>query len=143
MSKISSSVATNRVVEIEYPEIDGFKIQIAYLGRDELVKIRNRSLSYKWSKVTRQREEEVDNDKFLSEYVDKAIKGWTGLKFKHLPKLFPSDLSNFNTEDAVEYSQEEARDLVAHSTSFDQFLTDCMADLETFEVAQKETTVKN
>jgi len=143
MSKISNSVATNRVVEIEYPDIDGFKIQIVYLGREELMKIRQRSLIHKWNKTTRQREDEVDNDKFLQEYVDKAIKGWVGLKFKHLPKLFPADLTTFNPEDNVEYTQEEARDLIAHSTNFDQFLTDCMADLETFEVAQKETTIKN
>ena len=74
MSKIASLHAQETTIEIEYPDIDGFIVSLVYLNRDDLTKIRNRSLTYKFNKRTRQREEEVDNDKFLEEYTKRAIK---------------------------------------------------------------------
>ena len=65
MSKIASLHAQETTIEVEYPEIDGFIISLAYLNRDDLMKIRNKSLTYKFNKRTRQREEEIDNDKFF------------------------------------------------------------------------------
>ena len=94
MSKIASLHAQETTIEVEYPEIDGFVISLAYLNRDDLMKIRNRSFSYKFNKRTRQREEEIDNDKFLDEYTKKAIRGWKGLFVKDLPQLLPIDMAN-------------------------------------------------
>ena len=77
-------MAKETVTTLEFPEIEGFKVDLVYLNREDLMKIRNRSLTFKFNKRTRQREEEVDNDKFLEAYAEKAIKGWTGLKYKKL-----------------------------------------------------------
>ena len=62
MSKISSLMATETVVDVEFPDVDGFIISLVYLTREDLVKIRNASLTFKFNKRTRQREEEIDND---------------------------------------------------------------------------------
>ena len=61
MSKISNLIAKETVIDVEFPDIDGFVVKLVYLGRDDLIKIRNASLGYKFNKRTRQREEEVDN----------------------------------------------------------------------------------
>jgi hypothetical protein len=98
---------------------------------------------YKFNKRTRQREEEVDNDKFVEAYAERVIKGWKGLKIKHLPKLLPADISSLNPEDEIVYSQEEALELLKNSSIFDQFITDTVNDLEAFSVKKRETTVKN
>ena len=87
MSKISSLMATETVVDVEFPDVEGFIISLVYLTREDLMKIRNTSLTFKFNKRTRQREEEIDNDKFLAEYTRRAVKGWKGLKVKHLPNL--------------------------------------------------------
>ena len=41
MSKIASLVAKETSAWVEYPDIDGFEINICYLNRDDLIKVRN------------------------------------------------------------------------------------------------------
>ena len=143
MSKIKSLLAKETVTTVEFPEIDGFMVDLVYLNRDELMKIRNRSLTFKFNKRTRQREEEVDNDKFLEAYSEKAIKGWSGLKYKNLQLLFPNKIYGENGEEEIEYSPEEALELLKNSTLFDQFVTDAMNDFEQFSKTKAETNEKN
>ena len=143
MSKIANLHAQETTVDVEFPEIDGFVISLAYLNRDDLMKIRNRSLSYKFNKRTRQREEEVDNDKFLEEYTKKAIKGWKGLYVKDLQQLLPIDMENADPNEAIEYNETEALELIKNSTVFDQFITDSMQDYEQFTIEKKEQEIKN
>src|SRR6056300_252284 len=143
MSKIKNLVAKETTTWVEFPDIDGFEVNLRYLTREDLMKIRNASLSYKFNKRTRQREEEVDNDKFLEHYAAKAIVGWKGLKAKHLPVLLPVDISSMDANDNIEYSEEEAVELLKSSTVFDQFVTDAMNDFEQFSKQKAETDAKN
>lgn len=144
MSKIKSLLVTgDKTIDVEFPEIDGFVVTISYVPREDLMKIRNQALVYKFNKRTRQREEEVDNDKFIEVYCERVIKGWKGLKVKHLPKLLPVDISNMNSEDGIPYSGEEALELLKNSSIFDQFITDTVNDLEAFSVKKRETDLKN
>ena len=106
------------------------------------MKIRNSSLTYKFNKRTRQREEEIDNDKFLEAYAEKAIIGWRGLKIKHLPILLPADISTLDANEEVEYSEEDAIELLKNSNIFDQFITDTMNDFEQFSKKKAETNAK-
>ena len=101
------------------------------------MKVRNKALTYKFNKRTRQREEEVDNEKFLEAYAEKAIAGWKGLKVKHLPVLLPVDISTMDAAEEVEYSMEDAIELLKNSTIFDQFITDTMNDFEQFSVKKE------
>ena len=119
MSKIKNMIADQSSVWVEYPDIDGFEINLKYLTREDLMKIRNASLTYKFNKRTRQREEEVDNDRFLENYAEKAILGWKGLKVKHMPALIPVDISGMDGEDDIEYSSDDAIELLKNSTVFD------------------------
>lgn len=143
MSKIGNLIAKETETWVEFPEIDGFEIRLVYLTRDDLMKIRNRALTYKFNKRTRQREEDVDNDKFLEAYAERAIKGWKGLKVKHLPVLLPVDISSLDGDENVDYTEDDALDLLKNSTIFDQFITDCMNDFEQFSKKKQEEDVKN
>jgi len=143
MSKISNLMAKETVIDVEFPDIEGFVVNLVYLGRDDLMKIRNASLTYKFNKRTRQREEEIDNDKFIEEYARRAIKGWSGLKVGSLPKLLPVDISAMDKDEVVEYSEEDALDLLQNSTIFDQFVTDAMNDYEQFSISKKAEDSKN
>ena len=143
MSKLKNLIAKETTSWVEFPDIEGFKIELVYLNREDLQKIRNRSLTFKFNKRTRQREEEIDNDKFLEAYSEKAIKGWKGLKAKHLPVLFPADISSMDPEENIEYDEEDALELLKNSTIFDQFITDCMNDFEQFSVKKAEEDAKN
>ena len=143
MSKIASLHAQETTVDVEFPDIEGFVISLAYLNRDDLMKIRNRSLSYKFNKRTRQREEEIDYAKFLEEYTKRAIKGWKGLYVKNLPQLLPIDMENADPNEVIDYNETEALELIKNSTVFDQFITDAMQDYEQFTIEKKEQEIKN
>ncbi len=144
MSKIKSLLVTgDKTIDVEFPEIDGFVVTISYVPREDLMKIRNQALVYKFNKRTRQREEEVDNDKFVEAYCERVIKGWKGLKVKHLPKLLPVDISSMKVDDDIPYSGEEALELLKNSSIFDQFITDTVNDLDRFSVQKRETDLKN
>ena len=143
MSKISKLIAKETVIDVEFPDIEGFVVKLVYLGRDDLLKIRNASLIYKFNKRTRQREETVDNDKFVEDYARRAIKGWTVLKVKHLPKLLPVDISAMKPDDDISYTEEDALDLLKSSTVFDQFVTDALNDYENFSISKRDEDSKN
>ena len=133
MSKIKKMMAEKSSIWVDYPDVDGFSVNLNYLTREDLMKVRNSSLTYKFNKRTRQREEEVDNDRV----------GWKGLKVKHMPALMPVDISGMDVDDDIEYSNEDAIELLKNSTVFDQFITDAMNDFEQFSKKKTEADSKN
>ena len=98
---LATLMTPSKTVTMEYPGIDGLTIDITYLAREELLKLRNRCLKQKFNKKTRQFEEQLDDDRFLTEYVKGVIQGWTGLKYKNLGELLLVDVSHLNPEDEL------------------------------------------
>lgn len=143
MSKIKSMLVKETSTWVEYPDIEGFEVNLRYLTREDLLKIRNASLTYKFNKRTRQKEEEVDSAKFIELYAEKAIAGWRGLKIKHLPLLVPVDITGMNPNETVEYTEEDAVEMLKNSTTFDQFVSDTLNDFEQFSRKKAEDDSKN
>jgi hypothetical protein len=143
MSLIKKLMVTEKVTAVEFPDIDGFTVNLCYVGRERMMKIRNQALVYKFNKRTRQREEEVDNDKFLEAYADAVIKGWSGLTVRGLSTLLPIDTSAMDAKEDVPYSADDALLLLKNSTLFDQFVTDSLNNFEGFERETKDAAVKN
>jgi hypothetical protein len=143
MSMIKNLMIEEKIIEVEFPDSDGFLVKLSYVGRDKLMKIRNRALVFKFNKRTRQREEEVDNDKFLEEYSREVIRGWKGLTIRELARILPIDTAGADMTKDVPYSEEDALELLKNSTIFDQFVTDCMNDFEIFERDAIEVSEKN
>lgn len=143
MSKIKSMLVKETSTWVEFPDIDGFEVNLRYITREDLLKIRNASLTYKFNKRTRQKEEEVDSNKFIEHYAEKAIAGWRGLKIKHLPQLLPADVTGLNGNETIDYSEEEAVELLKNSTIFDQFVSDTLNDFEQFSRNKADDDSKN
>jgi len=143
MSMIKNLMINEKVVEVEFPDSDNFFVSLTYLNREKLTKIRNRSLTIKFNKRSRQREEEVDNEKFLEEYAREVVRGWRGLTIRELARLMPIETSGANLDQEVPYSEEDALELLRNSTIFDQFITDCQNDFEVFEKEKTDSQVKN
>jgi len=140
---IKNLMINEKVVEVEFPDSDNFFVSLTYLNREKLTKIRNRSLTIKFNKRSRQREEEVDNEKFLEEYAREVVRGWRGLTIRELARLMPIETSGANLDQEVPYSEEDALELLRNSTIFDQFITDCQNDFEVFEKEKTDSQVKN
>ena len=145
MTDLSQFIAKEKLMEVEYPTIDGFKIQIVYIAREQIQKLFNQSSMVKFSKITHQREETTDNEKFLRLFTEKTIRGWSGLTRKALASLVPVEDSFIIGHEAeeVEYSPENALTLISNSTDFDRFINDTLRNVEEFNLQTKKTTIKN
>ena len=143
MSLIKKLMVTEKVTSVEFPDIDGFVVDLCYLGRERMVKLRNQSLEYKFNKRTRQREEEVNSEKFLELYSEAVIKGWSGLTIRGLASLIPIDMAGMTPSEEVPYTAEDALLLLKNSTIFDQFVTDTLNNFDVFERDTREENEKN
>jgi hypothetical protein len=127
---LKSLLVPSKQVEVEYPGMPGFLIQVAFLSRETLLTIRKKST--KTTFKNRQPTEEFNEDLFLQLYVENAIKGWTGFKLQYLEQLAPVDLTDQNLEDELEYTTENALFLMKNSSNFDAFITEQVGDLGNF-----------
>jgi hypothetical protein len=143
MSLIKSLMITEKVVSVEFPDVDGFFVDVCYLSKERLLKLRNQSLKISFNKRTRQREEEVDSDKFLELYSEAIIKGWKGLTVRVLAELLPIETAGADMDEEIAYSKDEAFFLLKNSTLFDQFINDTINNFSVFESEKKEENVKN
>ena len=129
---LASLLTPSKTVSVDYPSKPGFSIDLTYLAREELLKLRNKCVSQKLNRKTRAFEESLDEDKFLTEYCKAVIKGWTGLKYSYLEELLLVDISKLNPEDELPWSQENAETLMKNAADFDTWLTETVGALENF-----------
>ena len=129
---LSSLLTPSKTVTVDYPGMSGFTVDLCYLAREELLKLRNRCLAQKFNRKTRAFDEQLDEDKFLVEYVKAVIKGWKGLKYSYLEELLLVDISSLNPEDTLEYNQENAETLMKNAADFDTWVTEVTGELENF-----------
>jgi hypothetical protein len=127
---LKSLLVPSKAVQVEFPGMPGFFIDVAFLSRETLINIRKKAT--KTTFKNRQPSEELDDELFLQLYVEQAVKGWTGLKIKYLEQLAPVDVSTLNPEDELNYTSENALYLMKNSTNFDSFVSEQVSDLGNF-----------
>ena len=137
---IASLAVPSKEVEVDFPGVDGFKVKVAFQSRDELMKLRKKSTTSKFK--NRQLVEEVDDELFLELYVRAVVRGWIGLKLKHLVKLMLIDAPETDYDKDVVFSEANALALMKGSADFDGFITDTISDVSNFSkssLAQSKT----
>ena len=131
---LKNLLVPSKSLEVEYPGMPEFKIQVAFLSRETLQQIRKKAT--KTSFKNRQPVEELNEELFLDLYVKAAVKGWSGLKLKYLEQLAPVDLSGQDLDAELEYSEENALYLMKNSTNFDSFVSEQVTDLGNFSTSK-------
>jgi len=129
---LSSLMTPSKTVTLDFPGYSGFSVDVTYLAREELLKLRKKCLTTKFNRKTRQPEEELNEDMFLIEYVRAVIKGWKGLKFRYLEELLLVDVTELDPDDELPYTQDNAELLMKNSGDFDTWITEVVGDLENF-----------
>ena len=129
---LASLMTPSKTVSIDFPGFTGMQVDLCYLAREELLKLRKKCVTTKYDKKTRQPEEVLDEDKFLVEYCKAVIKGWSGLKYCYLEELLLVDVSQFDPNDELPYTAENAELLMKNSNTFDTWVTESVGDLENF-----------
>ena len=131
---LKTLLVPSKALEVEYPGMPDFKVQVAFLSRETLQTIRKKST--KTSFKNRQAVEELNDDLFLELYVKASLKGWSGFKLKYLEQLAPVDLTGQDPEAELEYSEENALYLMKNSSNFDSFISEQVTDLGNFSTSK-------
>ena len=129
---LASLMTPSKTVTIDFPGYKDMTVDLCYLAREELVNLRKKCVTTKFSKKTRQPEEILDEDKFLLEYCKAVIKSWSGFKYRYLEELLLVDVAAFDPDDTLAYTQDNAELLMRNSTDFDTWVTETVSDLENF-----------
>ena len=129
---LKSLMTPSKTVTMDFPRFEGMTVDLCYLAREELVKLRKRCLSTKWDKKSHQPVEEMDDDKFIVEYCKAVIKGWKGLKYSYLEELLLVDVSDLDPEDTLPFTPDNCELLMKNATDFDTWVTEMVGDLENF-----------
>tara|TARA_B100000508_G_C11357260_1_gene227055 strand:- start:122 stop:547 length:426 start_codon:yes stop_codon:yes gene_type:complete len=129
---LASLMTASKTVSVDFPGYTGFSVDLCYLAREELLKLRKKCVKTKWDKKTHQPIEELDEEKFLVEYTKGVIKGWTGLKYRYLEELLLVDIGDLDPEDELPFTQENSELLMKNAASFDTWVTETSGELENF-----------
>jgi hypothetical protein len=127
---LKSLLSPSKKVSIDYPGFEGFKLNLNFMTREELVKIRKKATTTHIKKGMPV--DSTDDDLFLSLYTQSAVKGWSGLKLGYVDKLAPIEISEDKFEELLPYTAENALLLMKSSPDFDTFVTNTVTELQNF-----------
>jgi hypothetical protein len=130
-----------KAVWIDFPGLKGFEVEVVNLSRKELTGLRKKCTTTKFDRKTRQAVEDLDEEKFVTEFSKSVIKSWKGLKLQHLETLLLVDIEGEDPEKELEYNEENAETLVSSSTEFDTWLNEVVFDLDNFRTGSKGPTI--
>ena len=129
---LASLMTASKTVSIDFPGYRGMSVDVCYLAREELIKLRKRCVNTKWNKKTHQPEEDLDDEKFIQEYSKAVIKGWKGLKYRYLEELLLVDIGDLDPDDELPYTTDNGELLMKNATTFEGWITETVSDLENF-----------
>jgi hypothetical protein len=135
MGMLKNISKVTKEAEVEFTGLEGFKVRIAAISRKLSKDIKEEATITKFDKNTMSHNKELDEELFIDKFTRAAVKGWSGLKLEYLPELMLVDLSLIDDEEGtgeLEYSHEDAVELVMNSSAFDHWLNEVVFDLERF-----------
>jgi hypothetical protein len=139
---LKSLLVDSKTTWVEFPGLLGFEVELANLSRKELVNLRKKCTINKFNRKTRQFEDELNDEKFVVEFTKATVKNWKGLKLGYLQDLLLVDLKGQDSEAEMEFTEENAQQLVENSSEFDNWLNEVVFDLENFRNEEQGKTIK-
>lgn len=127
---LKSLLSPVKKVSIDYPGFEGFKLNLNFMTREELVKIRKKATTTHIKKGVPV--ESINDDLFLSLYSQAAIKGWSGLKLEYVDKMAPVEIPEDKFDELLPFTPENALLMMQSSPDFDTFVTNTVTELQNF-----------
>ena len=140
--ELKNLLVDSKTTWVEFPGLDKFEVELANLSRKELVALRKRCTEQKFNRKTRGFEETLNDEKFIKEFTSSTVKGWKGLKLEYLEDLLLVDLKGQDPSKELEYTSENAEQLVENSNEFDNWLNEVVFDLDNFRTASKKRDIE-
>jgi hypothetical protein len=133
MSTLSSYLKNKLEAWVPVEGLDGFEVKLGYLSREDINKIRTAATRVSFNNRARVKQEELDNDLFIKEFIKATVLDWKGFTLKVASQLLPVVIPEGVSEDeVVDFTVEEAITLARESTFFDTWLNEVVFDLQTF-----------
>jgi hypothetical protein len=136
--ELKSLLVATKTTWVEFPGLDGFEVELANLSRKELLALRKRCTQNKFNRKTRGFEESLDDEKFVKEFTAATVKGWKGLKLEYLEDLLLVDITGQDPKAELDYTDENAIQMVENSSEFDNWLNEVVFDLDNFRSQKPE-----
>jgi len=140
--ELKKLMVDSKSVWVDFPGLSGFSVEVANLSRKELTGLRKKCTGQKFDKKSRQILEELDEEKFISEFAKATVKNWKGLTLEHLETLLLIDMGSEDPSKELDYNVDNAETLVSSSTEFDTWLNEVVFDLDNFRTGSKERVAK-
>tara|TARA_Y100000361_G_C11143018_1_gene336303 strand:- start:472 stop:918 length:447 start_codon:yes stop_codon:yes gene_type:complete len=136
--ELKSLLVATKTTWVEFPGLDGFEVELANLSRKELLALRKRCTQNKFNRKTRGFEESLDDEKFVKEFTAATVKGWKGLKLEYLEDLLLVDITGQDPKAELDYTDDNAIQMVENSSEFDNWLNEVVFDLDNFRSQKPE-----
>ena len=140
--ELKKLMVDTKSVWVDFTGIDGFSVEVVNLSRKELTALRKKCTTTKFNRRTRQPEENLDEEKFVTEFSNASVKNWKGLTLEKLQDLLLIDIGDQDPKSELEYSPENAETLVNNSSEFDTWLNEVVFDLDNFRTESKGRNTK-
>tara|TARA_B100000902_G_scaffold13392_1_gene16275 strand:- start:5401 stop:5844 length:444 start_codon:yes stop_codon:yes gene_type:complete len=135
--ELKNLIVDSKSTWVEFPGLDGFEVELANLSRKELVALRKKCTQNKFNRKTRAFEESLDDNKFVKEFTKATVLNWKGLQLGYLEDLLLVDLNGKDPSVELDFTLENAEQLVENSSEFDNWLNEVVFDLENFRSESK------
>lgn len=142
MMDLKKLMVDTKAVWVDFPGLPGFEVEVANLSRKELTGLRKKCTTTKFDRKTRQAVEDLDEDKFITEFSRSVIKNWKGLTLAHLETLLLIETQGQDLSKELEFTEDNAETLVSSSTEFDTWLNEVVFDLDNFRSVPKEPLIR-
>ena len=136
--ELKSLIVDTKSTWVEFPGLDGFEVELANLSRKELVALRKKCTQNKFNRKTRAFEESLDENKFVKEFTKSTVLNWKGLQLGYLEDLLLVDLNGKDPSVELDFTLDNAEQLVENSSEFDNWLNEVVFDLENFRSESKK-----
>jgi hypothetical protein len=124
---------------------DNIIFTLRYVSRNDLRQINQRCLVWKYDPVLKGKTQQLDAEKFATEFCVQAVADWEGVTLKSLSKLLPIKLEGVSEEMQnmpIPFTPDNLMDLVKNAYEVDAFLQEMSTDVKVFN-PDKEQLEKN
>lgn len=143
MKNIKALVLPKKEVEFPFSLYPEFKVKLTYLSKPEELRLREDALVTKYDDKLDVPYTEIDTELHQKLFAERCITGWSGLTMGILSQLVLLDDSgdDFDPDELVDYSPENAETLLSNSKIFDAWVLQTMIKVDNFRHKSKAKPV--
>ena len=121
---IDSTMMKGVSVWVDYPKIPGFRVEIAYVSKQHMIKITESCTKHIYDEEERKFKDDLDRGKVARHWAEKVVISWEGLTVKGFQTLYPIDAKPEDMDKIVEPTFENRVTIIWESEKFENW---CLA----------------